>query len=531
MSEEKPSVDGAVAVDKANQADVLDDEDMSSLEELEITEVEKKDLEGSLPDSIGKTMKNPATIIIDTPKKRSPKKKTQNVIKQEEKKDDDNLLSPVWATAKKKGGKKKKKKKGGKLMQRHSAFFPHGKKGKFAGTTMVLGRLKQMAKESQAEFSVVGRGMAGLEDMKEILDNRHVWYGLLKVQIGSGNFMRTKNIFINFLGEKCTAMKKGRAVRLRPFAEKALGYSHASVTFHSRDECTYEEFWIQVGNIFASDDLNIKKKGWSWEKARIEYEKKMAKKKKEIEVAKLNKPIKPKKKLNKVAEILSILREDMGWVNWVLFKPTKRKLVLFNPNSYGDGSIYRMRLLLQQKAQDRVLYGLIRMAFGVQPYRRTHYVMFHWVGEKTKIMQRGKWNSLVEPMAGMLCPFNITVQITRLEDMTVEDIILRVKKNVVVDGIEDEGKDIEEVLLKQFKEALEEEEKKNAAKKKVLKSDMEEKEEEEKEAGAIAMTVTEVVSLVSNEKEETNWVLIAPPGHERTIVRRQRRIQSCKTGI
>lgn len=535
MSEEKPSVDlgavSAVAVDKPAEADVLDDEDMSSLEELEIIEGEKKDMEDSIPDSVGKKMKNPPTIIIDKPKKRSPVKMKKPAIltkNTDEKKDDDGLLSPVWATAKKK--KKGKKKKGVKPLQRHSAYFGQGKKGKFAGTTMVLGRLKQMAKESQAEFSVVGRGMAGLEEMKEILDDRKVWYGLLKVQIGSGNFMRTKQIFVNFLGEKCTAMKRGRAVRLRPFAEKALGYSHASVTFHSQEDCTYEGFWIQVGNIFATDHLNVKKKGWSWEKAKIEYEKRMAKKKKEIEVAKLNAPIiKPKKKPNRVAEILSILREDMGWVNWVLFKPMKKKLVLFNPHSYGDGSIYRMRLLLQKEAQDRVLYGLIRMAFGVRPYRRTHYVMFHWVGEKTKIMQRGKWNALVDPMGAMLCPFNITVQITRLEDMTVEDIILRVKKNVVVDGLQDEGKDIEEVLLKQFKDALEEEERKNKAKKKVLKADMEEKVEEKTE-GAIAMTVTEIVTLVSNEKEETNWVLIAPPGHERVIERRQMRIQSCKSG-
>jgi len=528
MSEEKPSVEvdtgaAAAVITKEDNAD----SDLSSLEERAIiTEGEKKDMETIMKDQVGTKMKNPPALILKKRMQSTPLKKKPNINDVEEKKDDENLLSPTWVMPKKKKGGKKKKP--GKLVQRHSAYF-EGKKGnKFAGTTMVLGRLKQMAKESQAEFTVVGRGMAGLEDMKEILDDRKVWYGLFKVQIGSGNFMRTKQIFINFLGEKCTAMKRGRAVRLRPFAEKALGYSNASVTFHSQEDCTYEGFWTQVGNIFATDHLNVKKKGWSWEKAKLEYEKKMARKKKEIEVAKLNAPIRPKKKVNRVAEILSILREDMGWVNWVLFKPRQKKLVLFSPNSYGDGSIYRMRLLLQKEAQDKVLYGLIRMAFGIQPYRRTHYVMFHWVGEKTKVMQRGKWNSMVDQMGGMLCPFNITVQITRLEDMTVEDIILRVKKNVVVDGLEDEGKDIEEVLLQQFKDALAEEEKRNEAKRKILKADMEEK--EEKSEGSIQMSVTEVVTLVANEKEETNWVLIAPPGHERVIAKRQLRIRSCNPG-
>jgi len=523
MSEEKPSAE----VDTEPAVIIVDENADSDLSDLEkravITEGEKKDMEELVKDQVGTKMKNPPTLVLNKP---MPKmQKARSVTKMEEEKKDDEILlmTPDWAKPKKK--KKKQRLKPTQLEHRHSENLGQGKKGKFAGTTMVLGRLKRMAKESQADFTVVSKGMAGLEDMKEILDDRKVWYGLLKVQIGSGNFMRTKQVFINFLGENCSAMKRGRAVRLRPFAEKELGYSHASVTFHSQDDCTWKEFWTQVGNIFAADHLNVKKKGWSWEKAKLEYEKKMAKKKKEIEVAKLNKPIKPKKKPNRVAEILSILREDMGWVNWVLFKPTRKKLVLFKPNSYGDGSIYRMRLLLQKEAQDKVLYGLIRMAFGIQPYRRTHYVMFHWVGEKTKIMQRGKWNSMVDPMGAMLCPYNITVQITRLEDVTVEDIILRVKKNVVVDGMEDEGTDIEEVLMKQFKEALEEEQKANEAKKKVLKADLEEKSDEKSEEGK-QMSVTEVVTLVSNEKEETNWVLIAPPGHERVIKKRQIRIRS-----
>jgi len=515
MSEEKQvsQLPDANIGSNSRVAKTKDDQADSDLSDLEMKEGERKDAE---QDALGKKyMENPPVLKVRTSSKGKNKADNKNQKNAN--------IKPTWA-------KQKKKKK---FSKRHS--LGAGKKGMLIPPSSLDSHTHK--KKSKNDFTVAGIGVAGIEDMREILDDSKVWYGLMQVAIGTGNFKRTKLIFISFLGEECSAVKRGKASRMRQQAEKLLGHSHAAITFHSKEECTFDALWSHVGGIFASDNLNVKKKGWSWEKEKIEYEKQMAKKKKEMEVAKLSKPIIENKKkashVNRVPEILSILRQDMGWINWALFKPTKKKLVLVSEDSYGDGSIPQMRDFLSMYP-DKVLYGLLRMAFGVKPYRRTHYVFFHWVGEKTKIVMRGKWNSLVDGMSKMLRPFNITVQVNKFENMTLKDIILMVKKWVIVDNIKDAGKNTVESLFNQFRAAMEEERKLNEAKKRVLKVDTVEEEklvveeEEEEKFESIKLTIREAVTLVSSEMDDENWVLIAPPGHERGIRKRQYRIHSCE---
>ena len=52
-----------------------------------------------------------------------------------------------------------------------------------------------------APFDVVGRGIAGIDEMRNYMDDTKVYFGLLQVQIGEGTFARYKNIFIHFQGE------------------------------------------------------------------------------------------------------------------------------------------------------------------------------------------------------------------------------------------------------------------------------------------------------------------------------------------
>ena len=49
-------------------------------------------------------------------------------------------------------------------------------------------------------FDLVGRGVAGVDELKEHLDDNEVYFGLLQIAIGSGSFQRSKNIFIHFNG-------------------------------------------------------------------------------------------------------------------------------------------------------------------------------------------------------------------------------------------------------------------------------------------------------------------------------------------
>eukprot|EP00494_Astrolonche_serrata_P033012 UN33281 len=130
----------------------------------------------------------------------------------------------------------------------------------------------------------------------------------------------------------------------------------------------------------------------------------------------------------------------MGWVNWVVFKcSSRKKLRLLNTDSFGSGSIYK---LSQSLPEDQVLFALLRMSFGVTPYRRTHVVLLHWIGPEVKHVKRGKLNANAPNMHNLLKPFGICLQLGRKDEITVENIITRVRKLIVIDGGKDEPTEV-----------------------------------------------------------------------------------------
>ena len=73
---------------------------------------------------------------------------------------------------------------------------------------------KQMNAMSEEEiisicpFILVGRGVAGIDEMRECMDDSKIYFGMLQIQIGSGHFARYKNIFIHFNGESLVLRKQ-----------------------------------------------------------------------------------------------------------------------------------------------------------------------------------------------------------------------------------------------------------------------------------------------------------------------------------
>eukprot|EP01083_Nonionella_stella_P170217 578805_1 len=51
-------------------------------------------------------------------------------------------------------------------------------------------------------FNLIGRGVAGIDEMQEYLEDTKVYFGIVTFEIGSGSFKRNKSIFIHFNGEK-----------------------------------------------------------------------------------------------------------------------------------------------------------------------------------------------------------------------------------------------------------------------------------------------------------------------------------------
>merc|ERR1719495_2580964 len=100
----------------------------------------------------------------------------------------------------------------------------------------------------------------------------------------------------------------------------------------------------------------------------------------------------------------------------------------------------------------------------------------------------------------MLRPFNASVTLNHIEDITVENIITRCRNIFVVDGDDDGVQDSNEEMMAAFQAALEEEEKLNANVEKVLDVDKEEDD----------LSIDEVMAQIRDRENPTNWLVVHP---------------------
>jgi len=400
-------------------------------------------------------------------------------------------------------------------------------------------RSDMVAKWATIDFGgwkCLGGGALGIKELQDhIPETNDVYlFGMVQIKIGTGRFEKCKNMFIEFNGVNCKPMTRMLAGKKRNEVHKLVGDCHAQVVFEKREEVTIRNIFAQIGHLFVAENIQGSRSVFSTSTTTVEdiekeYERQMAEKaleylEKQRNMAKERPVVKPK--IDRITEILNLLHEDMGWVNWVLFKATEKKLKLLHEDSFGSGTIFALR---QNLKDNDVLFGLLRLSFGVMPYRRTHFVLLHWVGPKTKIVKRGKLNARADRMAKMLTPWGIKLELKGAEQITVANIIHRVRNIVVVDGDEEDPEEvIEQKLIEEFNKALAEEEKANANKDRTLKADKEEEEEVEEVGGPTAgmpkspktsskddvkrveKTITETITLVSDRDAEVNWILLQP---------------------
>jgi len=393
-----------------------------------------------------------------------------------------------------------------------------------------------------ATWEVIGSGECGIAEMQSAIPDgdNEFYYGMIQIAVGSGRFERSKNLFIEFNGISTPPSKKSLAAQKRPEVQAFISDTHATISFEKKQDVTISTVFERVGHLFVADNITGADNAFKTETTTIEqiqkqYEKEMAKRAQEYleaqrALASMKKPIEPKKK-DRIQEILSLLHEDMGWVNWVLFKATQKKLKLYKEDSFGAGTIFALR---QNVSEKDVLFGILRLSFGVVPYRRTHFVLLHWVGPKVNRIKRGTLNARAEHMAKLLEPWGIKLELKGAEQITVENIIRRVRKIVVVDGHESDPEEIiEQRLIDEFNAAMKEEEAANAKKDHVLEADKppeasedlsitdlaeeakkgkkkKDKESEKDRVKKIETTITESVTLIGEKDEKKNWILVCP---------------------
>ena len=102
---------------------------------------------------------------------------------------------------------------------------------------------------------MVGRGVAGLHEMSEYLDDTKVFFGLITIEIGSGSFKRIKSIFVHFNGEDHPKpMQRAKANKKMASAQELLSPYHAMLTLENKSQCSIDYVFQKMGNLFASDN-------------------------------------------------------------------------------------------------------------------------------------------------------------------------------------------------------------------------------------------------------------------------------------
>lgn len=241
--------------------------------------------------------------------------------------------------------------------------------------------------------------------------------------------------------------------------KKALGDVHADLTITSKEECTMEHVLSELLKVIASDSASG---SFSIAKLKADYEAMIASTSTKASgsgpAAAVALTRKTAAQLGNVRadQALKAVREELGAFNWALFTPD---------NEFVDAGSLSAPEMQKCLAEDQFFYGILRMGFGSGRFRRTKWVAITWSGPKVGAVKRGKALSARSGMKSKLSPYNVEIEASDKEELSLEAIIDKVKRAAVVDG-DDVGTKAggeDPYSVENFMKALQEEAAANAA--------------------------------------------------------------------
>lgn len=100
---------------------------------------------------------------------------------------------------------------------------------------------------------VVNAGSGSVTQMRDELEDNQVYYGLVRMGFGTGQFRRSKWIYIHWSGENVPAMKRGKYNAEDGDMNIMLGSHNVAVAAQSMDEFTLEEVIKKVQKAVVTD--------------------------------------------------------------------------------------------------------------------------------------------------------------------------------------------------------------------------------------------------------------------------------------
>ena len=353
-------------------------------------------------------------------------------------------------------------------------------------------------------FVVVGHGAGGIDELRGHLDEREVAFGLLRSVVGSGTLARTKHVLLHFRGANCPAMWAMRLTARRAEAAAALGGATVEFACERRDGATLDVLLGVLQKCCVADDGGAP----SLSTLREDVERQVAEAQSTLrqrmrhggEAGKSSHAAQPRAKLSSLPDTLAKVRAPTGPLNWLLVDAALKMLAA------GGGSVDEMR---EAVPEDRVAFGMLRVAFGVGAFRRCYWLFVHWTGPKCSAIKRGQAN-VQRGAAGMLLqPASLTLFAGAPEELSAEAVIDKVRQACLID--EELASDVASVYSRQaFFQAIKEDEEALFA-----ELGLEPPTAEPTEPSQPGwLSVSDAVRAVRADEDPLNWVLIAVEGAE-----------------
>jgi hypothetical protein len=293
-----------------------------------------------------------------------------------------------------------------------------------------------MRKLSGAEepVRILGVGSGGILELSEQVNDRMVSWALLRFQVGGGTFLRTKLVAIHCNGEDTPVMLRGWLNGRSSEVLGLLGEVHANIDITRSKELTVQDVCKRLLPLFAADNLVLSIDALYEEYGKVVQQ--MQEESRQRTLAPVPAPTPPDAEVRPApgprtaSEALRAVGAERGKCNWVLLEPRS-----FQLHSCGLGGLEDLKSNL---AEDRVLFGALRLTFGSQRPGIVKHIFVHWVGPRVSAVQRGLLNARLADAAafvGKSCALVFRRQAHCLGDLRLEDIIAELRRLTVVDGI------------------------------------------------------------------------------------------------
>ncbi|KPA83322.1 hypothetical protein ABB37_02982 [Leptomonas pyrrhocoris] len=297
----------------------------------------------------------------------------------------------------------------------------------------------------------VWRGTDEIDNALEHLDERKVQLLFSKFPVGSGTFKRNKFIYVQYIGPKCSIVKRGQGINeIATFTAKNIcGVPGFSTT--DKASLSFDSLVRQMKDTFVTDNGVF-----SMEQIRQEYRNRLAEEQKMMHSEKVQastaaavakrgrrntgpnvrvmtpraappsppkveRPMTPMDNSERTRRVLDSLRQDSGSINWAVFEADPQTLRV---RAYGRQGIFEM---VGNLPDDAWLFGLFRLSFSTGQERQRRVIFFQWIGSNLKTVRGGSTAGVYPSLAKALAPFRYEVYLVGRQDLKPQEIINKCK--------------------------------------------------------------------------------------------------------